>query len=264
MWILSVGESAGWVKRRFALATDCIDGLLFTLFVALPCGRRRQVGRARAGRRGQPQARPASHTVDRRRFWLPAEALVEFEGRSGLRQARSRLVDECCGATLLRSERPFPSVSMPACGSAPCRLWVAVFRNCVRCRPPNARTSDAEATEDVSYRSNESSFASFLHGPDDGSKRLTSTGAAFRAVVCTACEVKGAGHLADLRCHRNVGRTARGRAVATVIPSCVAPSRWQVARATSSRRRALRQVRFPDPRCAGHGNRSRPCAQPLR
>jgi len=40
----------------------------------------------RAGGRGQARARPASYTGERRRFWLPAGALVELEGRGGLEQ----------------------------------------------------------------------------------------------------------------------------------------------------------------------------------
>ena len=43
-------------------------------------GRRREGGRAGRGR-GQTRARPASHKDERRRFWLPAEALVELVGR---------------------------------------------------------------------------------------------------------------------------------------------------------------------------------------
>ena len=72
----------GRVKRRFAVAT----GVLRTLVVALPGGRGRQGGRVRAGWRGQARARPASRAGERRRFWLPAEALVELEGRGGLEQ----------------------------------------------------------------------------------------------------------------------------------------------------------------------------------
>ena len=61
------------------------SGLLRTLVVALAGGRRRRDGCARAGGRGQARARTAS-PADERRWWLPGDALVEFEGRGGLEQ----------------------------------------------------------------------------------------------------------------------------------------------------------------------------------
>lgn len=62
------------------------NGLLDTLVVVLSGGRGRQSGYARAGGWGQARARPASHTGKRRRRWLPGVALIELEGRVGLRQ----------------------------------------------------------------------------------------------------------------------------------------------------------------------------------
>jgi hypothetical protein len=72
-----VEEPVGRVKRRFAAASGCSARLL----------RHCRAGAdASVAARGQARVRPASHTGEWRRFWLPAEALVELEGRGGLEQ----------------------------------------------------------------------------------------------------------------------------------------------------------------------------------
>jgi len=77
--------------------------LLRTLIAALPGGGWRQGGRARAGWRGRPRATPSSRTGEWRRWWLPGDALVELEGRSGWeRQIDAGVV---LGAGLLASRR---------------------------------------------------------------------------------------------------------------------------------------------------------------
>jgi len=88
-----VEKSVGRVKRRFATASICGgNGLLRALVVALPGGRGRWSGCARAGRRGRARACPASHRDEQRRWRLPAEALVELEGRGGLEQRISAAI----------------------------------------------------------------------------------------------------------------------------------------------------------------------------
>ena len=76
-----------WGKHRFSVATGCS---------ARFSGHCRAGADAKVVARGQARARPASHTEERRRWWRPAEALVELVGRAA-RSATAALWTSCGG-----------------------------------------------------------------------------------------------------------------------------------------------------------------------
>ena len=80
---LSVEEQIGRVKRPFAVTTGC-SARFSAHFRAVASAR--VAARGQAGGLAQARVSPASHTDARRRFWLPAETLVELEGRGALEQ----------------------------------------------------------------------------------------------------------------------------------------------------------------------------------
>jgi hypothetical protein len=77
---LGAEEPVGRVTRRFAVATGC-SACLSWHFRAGAGAKVAACGQAGGG---QERARPASRRGERRRFFLPVEALVELEGRGGL------------------------------------------------------------------------------------------------------------------------------------------------------------------------------------
>ena len=78
------------------------NGLLRSVVVALARECRRRGGRARAGGRWHARASPASRRDERRRLWLPGEALVELEGGGGRGDLGHRGTRGCSGRSSLR------------------------------------------------------------------------------------------------------------------------------------------------------------------
>jgi len=92
------------------------NGLLRAFVIVVPRGRHCQGGGARACERPPARAGPAARMGERRRWWLPAEALVELEGRGGVKQRIGGGI--VLGAGALQQRRA-------ACGCDPCPLMQA-------------------------------------------------------------------------------------------------------------------------------------------